>query len=115
MDKDLHKAGRHTISQDEFPHWASERISMHEQLIAALVGRYRALQYGVGMIIGAHPEPERLLEAWRAATPDLVDAEMAGSIYETETYRDAFQGTMAYLTRTMEASCGHGSDGDESN
>lgn len=114
MDKDLHRKGAITISLEDFPRWASERIQMHEQLIAALIGRNRALEYGLGAVIGAHPAPEQLLRLWSSATPDLVDAEMDSSIYETEEYRAALQGTMAFLTQTMEAAAGRLNSGDES-
>ncbi|MBB1061903.1 hypothetical protein [Marilutibacter spongiae] len=106
MDKTLHGLGPQSIPLAEFPTWAAERIQLHETLLARLLGEVTAMKYGLGIVMGCHPSPEKLLAAWNRARHDLVDVEMEGGLFQGAEYRAAFQEQMSYLTEVMEAAAG---------
>ncbi|WP_027489359.1 hypothetical protein [Rhodanobacter sp. OR92] len=94
-------------SSPDFLDFVATQIDLHSTAIAMLMGKTKALEYAVDVLIAAHPDRAEMHDKWQAVAPELIDSEMGKSIFDEQAYRQTFQVTMASLSRLI----GQGFDG----
>lgn len=71
-------------------------------LLAATVGKVRAIELALLALVARVPDPERFRIEWAQITADLVDEEMGVPMYLTEIhYRNAFQSVFADVANVL--------------
>lgn len=91
-----------SISAEEFPQWAADRLATHDRVIDMIAGQCKAMRYALIMLIAAHPDRETLRGKWQAISAELVDAEMDLSGYGSDGYREAFQSMLASVAKALD-------------
>jgi len=91
-----------TISAEDFPQWAADRLADQHRAIDMMAGQCKAMRYALIMLIAAHPDRATLRGKWQAISAELVDAEMDLSAYGSDGYREAFQGMLASVANALD-------------
>lgn len=91
-----------TMAQEDFLPWVAQQLAQHTATIAALLGKAKAAEYALLMLIGQHPDRETLRTKWQQTSVELVDLEMRQTTFQNPSYRDGFQSMLASLSRAVQ-------------
>lgn len=77
-------------------------------VLAATVGKVRAIELALLTLAARVPDPERFRIEWAQITADMVDEEMSSPMYLAEIhYRNAFQSVFADVANVLAQAAGH--------